>query len=109
MIVQGLTYFEALESRVLGWMVAVLAAITAACLLIGFLTPIVSTVTCFSAVVLAASGLPFATFSVVGLVVLAAVIALLGPGAFSLDSWLFGRREILIPHTTRDMRHFRDS
>jgi len=27
------------------------------------------------------------------------VIALLGPGAFSIDARRFGRREILIPHT----------
>jgi len=27
-------------------------------------------------------------------------VALLGPGAFSLDSRLFGRREIIIPDTT---------
>jgi len=30
-------------------------------------------------------------------VILAAAIALLGPGAFSLDARLFGRREIVIP------------
>jgi hypothetical protein len=29
------------------------------------------------------------------------VIALLGPGAFSIDARMFGRREILIPHTPR--------
>jgi len=34
-------------------------------------------------------------------VVLAIVIALLGPGAFSVDARMFGRREILIPVTRR--------
>ena len=32
-----------------------------------------------------------------GLIVTAVAIALLGPGAFSLDGYLFGRREIVIP------------
>jgi hypothetical protein len=31
------------------------------------------------------------------LIVMAATVLLLGPGAFSLDSRLFGRREIVIP------------
>ena len=34
------------------------------------------------------------------LVVVSLAIALLGPGAFSLDSYLFGRREIVIPPDT---------
>ncbi len=33
--------------------------------------------------------------------ILAAVIALLGPGAYSLDARLFGRREIIIPPASR--------
>jgi hypothetical protein len=35
------------------------------------------------------------------LVVMAAAIALLGPGAFSLDAYLFGRHEIVIPPASR--------
>jgi uncharacterized membrane protein YphA (DoxX/SURF4 family) len=35
------------------------------------------------------------------LIVMAVAILLLGPGAFSLDSHLFGRREIVIPHDSR--------
>ncbi len=35
------------------------------------------------------------------LIVMAVAILLLGPGAFSLDSYLFGRREIVIPHDSR--------
>jgi uncharacterized membrane protein YphA (DoxX/SURF4 family) len=36
------------------------------------------------------------------LIVLGIVITLLGPGVFSLDSRLFGRREIVIPRRTRE-------
>jgi len=35
-----------------------------------------------------------AAFSVI---VVAAALILIGPGAFSLDGYLFGRREIIIP------------
>jgi len=35
-------------------------------------------------------------------VVIAAAVVCLGPGAFSLDARLFGRREIIIPKTPSD-------
>jgi hypothetical protein len=38
---------------------------------------------------------------VLNVIVLTTVIALIGPGAFSIDARMFGRREILIPHTPR--------
>jgi hypothetical protein len=39
------------------------------------------------------------TLAIINLIVLAIVIAALGPGAFSLDARMFGRREITIPST----------
>jgi uncharacterized membrane protein YphA (DoxX/SURF4 family) len=104
LIFQGLAYFGSQELPVLGWVVAAIVLVSAACLLAGFLTPIVSIVTGVGAIAVITSGLPFPTYSLIALIVLAVAIALLGPGAFSLDSWFFGRREILIPHTTRDVR-----
>lgn len=76
-----------------GWLLAVSLA-GAACLLIGFLTPI-------AAAIVGLSAIAFAIFfdsnyTVVVLIILAAAIALLGPGAFSVDARLFGRREIRI-------------
>jgi uncharacterized membrane protein YphA (DoxX/SURF4 family) len=29
-------------------------------------------------------------------------VVFLGPGAFSIDAWLYGRREIIIPHRSRE-------
>ena len=86
----------------LGLLAAALAFIAAICLLIGFLTPLVAVVTAIGAIALIMFALPFASGSLIGLIVLAPAIALLGPGAFSIDSRLFGRREILIPHATRE-------
>jgi uncharacterized membrane protein YphA (DoxX/SURF4 family) len=71
-------------------------------LLIGFLTPAVSAL-------LAAGGLWLACFppvepGVLGArlaillgAIVAAALAMLGPGAYSLDARLFGRREIITP------------
>jgi uncharacterized membrane protein YphA (DoxX/SURF4 family) len=86
------------------WIVGVLAAAAAVLLALGFLTPLSAA----SAVVIAAGlalrvlpapsrsafGVGAATFAVT---LAAAALALLGPGGFSVDAALFGRREITIP------------
>ena len=79
-------------------MVAVI--IVASCLLIGFMTPIAALV-----IGLASVGVAIYTQNlseiILDAIVLTIVIASLGPGAFSIDARMFGRREILIPHTPR--------
>lgn len=112
LVTHGLAYLSSPEPGVLGLVAAPLAFSAAACLLIGFLTPLVAVVTCVGAMVLFCFNHHLSTGSDIGLVVLAAAIALLGPGAFSIDSRLFGRREIQIPHATREptsLINFRDS
>lgn len=76
-----------------GWLFAVFL-VGGACLLIGFLTPIAAAIVGLAAIVFA---IFFeSSYTVVVLIILAAALALLGPGAFSVDARLFGRREIRI-------------
>jgi len=100
LVVQTLTYLESEKPSLLTWLVAATVLIIASCLLAGFMTPIAA-----AAIGLATAALIVFTANLneIGLnvIVLATVVALLGPGAFSIDARMFGRREILIPHTPR--------
>ena len=73
-------------------------------LMIGLLTPIVSCLMGVGSLALLLSWLPLASWSPlnypvgnVDSLIMAIAIIFLGPGAFSLDAYLFGRREIVIP------------
>jgi uncharacterized membrane protein YphA (DoxX/SURF4 family) len=73
-------------------------------LLIGFLTPVAGVFLGLSSVGIALSWFPPPPAHLVRdgvasllVVVVAAAIILLGPGAYSVDCYLFGRREIIIP------------
>lgn len=75
--------------------------IIASCLLLGFMTPIMAVVIGLSAAALFLFKAFDSNQSAFNVIVLTTAIALLGPGAFSIDARMFGRREILIPHTQR--------
>ena len=71
--------------------------------LLGFLTPLMSSVLILGAMGFAFSLLPMPSYNLLGtqlsilnLIVVAAALGALGPGAFSLDARMFGRREIRI-------------
>jgi uncharacterized membrane protein YphA (DoxX/SURF4 family) len=85
--------------------ISVVAIVCGGLLLIGFLTPGVAVVVGLGSAGLTLPGCPAlapalleARPSTGFMIVMAVAILLLGPGAFSLDSYLFGRREIVIPH-----------
>jgi uncharacterized membrane protein YphA (DoxX/SURF4 family) len=91
------------------WVVASVFLVSGAGLIVGFLTPLASLLTGLCVLGITFSWLPGpslrtldATLVVLVLVVTAIGLALLGPGAFSLDGHLFGRREIVIPPRSPD-------
>ena len=106
--IQGAVYLRHVsEPGVLMWIGGVLAVVSGLAVLAGFVTPasgVVAGVTTLAIVATwAPPGAPGVVdrLSAVILVVDAAALALLGPGALSMDARLFGRREIIIsrdPH-----------
>lgn len=104
-VLEGVAYLEG-DGR-LSTAASGLGAFAIACgvmLLLGFLTPLVGTLTGLGIVAAVISLLPSFPHSVLdGTLALlfagfvSAAIVLLGPGAFSIDARLFGRREIIIP------------
>lgn len=86
------------------WIEAASAVVVGVALLIGLLTPVTGVVTSIGFGLLGGSlilqggasmrGNAFAAFD---LAAVSIALALLGPGAYSLDARLFGRREIIIP------------
>lgn len=84
--------------------VGLILALSGALLLLGFLTPLAATSACVSLAAVGMSWLPppvpnFVAGGLALVLILAvnAAVILLGPGAFSVDSHLFGRREIVLP------------
>jgi uncharacterized membrane protein YphA (DoxX/SURF4 family) len=78
-------------------------AVVGLCFLLGFMTPLMSSMLVLGAFLIGLSWLPHPSqnvlgshFSILNLIVVAAALGALGPGAFSLDARLFGRREIRI-------------
>lgn len=102
MILQAATYVKGVaEPNLSHYALGALVAASGVLLLFGFLTPIASVMA--TAWSLKVSWLTLTTIGIYdagsflrpGIVAVA--IALLGPGAFSIDCRLFGRRQIIIP------------
>lgn len=66
-------------------------------LAIGFLTPVLSLLSCIAALLALFSSGGTATAVSIASILDASALALLGPGAYSLDAKLFGRRVLTVP------------
>jgi uncharacterized membrane protein YphA (DoxX/SURF4 family) len=90
------------------WLAGSIVIASGVSLLIGLLTPIAGVLMALATIGIARSWVPAAASNLFDtplpaflVVIIAAAITLLGPGAFSVDRRLFGRREIIIPHSPR--------
>jgi uncharacterized membrane protein YphA (DoxX/SURF4 family) len=111
-IVQGIGTFIDSPAQMLSCAIGSLEIIAGAALLIGFLTPIAGASALLGNFAIAVSWFRTSgenahdkTVAALYLVVMSIAITLLGPGAFSLDARLFGRREIIIPEASRPPLH----
>ena len=105
---QGVAYVQSTDRSFVSLLVATLSFVGGAFLLVGLMTPLVAVLVALGGVAIAFSLIPLPTYDLfngnlvlIDLIVLALAIAFLGPGAFSLDARMFGRREITIPSHTR--------
>ena len=102
LIAQGVAYVQMPADSLVMWCLAALTFVGAAFLLVGLMTP-------FVALLVAVGGIAFALYddyggyaATINLIALSIAIGLLGPGAFSLDARMFGRREITIPPSSAE-------
>jgi hypothetical protein len=96
---------------ILDWALGLIVIATACFVLIGLVTPVMSTLTGLGIIGTGLLRLAQPTgvlldpkLSQILVLTMALAIVMLGPGAFSLDAHLFGRREIIIPPSSRSPR-----
>jgi uncharacterized membrane protein YphA (DoxX/SURF4 family) len=105
LIVQGSAYFPELhDSRFGAWAMCLALLGSGSALLMGFLTPVTSALAFAFSMGITLSWLPapswnFLTGNPLSMdaVVIALAAVFLGPGEFSVDARLFGRRKVIIP------------
>jgi len=90
-------FFDLIRSTFRGWLIGAVSIIFSATMISGFLTPVISGLIFIGGIIfLILSPREINSFFVIYLTILSFVIILLGPGAYSIDAKLFGRREIKI-------------
>jgi uncharacterized membrane protein YphA (DoxX/SURF4 family) len=105
MFAQGIAYFTPNPRHLtMGLIVGVLEVLLSATLAFGLFTPLMAALLGLSVLFLPPAWISPAVWNVfetkqtvILAVVMSGVTVLLGPGAFSLDSYLFGRHEVIIP------------
>jgi uncharacterized membrane protein YphA (DoxX/SURF4 family) len=100
-------YLQTPNDSLASWGLAALTFAGGAFLLVGLMTPLVAALVAAGGIGIALSLIPLpgqdlfnSYLAIINLIVLPVAIALLGPGAFSLDARMFGRREITIPSSS---------
>ena len=107
-LIQGVFYFTGRTDNPSAAWLGLLGLAAGAALLIGLLTPLAGIAAILNALGIAFSFLPSpasnlfdSKLSVILTAIILAAVVFLGPGRYSLDGRLFGRREIIIPPPRR--------
>jgi len=107
LIAQGVGYVQTPNQSLAAWGLAAITFAAGAFLLTGLMTPFVAVFAAAGGIGIALSWIPLpgqalfdSYLAIINLIVLSTAIALLGPGAYSLDARMFGRREITIPSSS---------
>lgn len=108
LVADGIAYFlDRPNPLSLASLIVVVGLMSGTLLLIGYLTPAAGVLAALcslgrmsSQFLLFAGSLLDSRAAITFEMSIAVALAFLGPGAFSLDARLFGRREIIIPRTT---------
>ena len=104
LIAQSIGYVQIPNRNLVAWGLAALTFAGGAFLLVGLMTPFMAVLVAAGGIAAVLSWIPLPSHAlsdgyprIINLIVLSIAIALLGPGAFSIDARMFGRREIAIP------------
>ena len=97
MFALNLTHRFSFSSNAVYWLVVISIGLVSLCLLLGFLTPILTVVACLVAIAnMLLTDHPIDVVYVLRLLTSAA-LGFLGPGAYSVDARLFGLRVTVVP------------